>query len=323
MIHFVKQFVIAACILVVNLSAASDKPFQIERLNFPNAEIITENTIRVPFQIIDHLIVIKAKADGKEGNFIIDTGSETLVLNEVHFKNYNKRHYRTTSGVNGIIDKAYLKKLDNFFLERFSIDNISADIIDLSHIEKSKKTAIFGIIGYSVLKEYEIFIDFYLKQITLSKTDEQGNRIDKDLLLEKITDSIAFKQKKHTIIVEAFIADEKLNFGLDSGAEINHLSTAVSKKVLKNFKVSKRITMLGAGKESKEVLAGKLYQVKLTNTLYCGVMRTVLTHLNGMNEAYGTTLDGILGYEFLATRRMMINYKKKKLYFVNYPYLKN
>ena len=38
-----------------------------------------------------------------------------------------------------------------------------------------------------------------------------------------------------------------------------------------------------------------------------------------MNEAFGTNLDGILGYEFFAQKRTIINYQKEKLYFINYP----
>jgi len=30
-------------------------------------------------------------------------------------------------------------------------------------------------------------------------------------------------------------------------------------------------------------------------------------------------LDGILGYEFFAQKRTIINYKKEKLYFIDYP----
>jgi hypothetical protein len=38
-----------------------------------------------------------------------------------------------------------------------------------------------------------------------------------------------------------------------------------------------------------------------------------------MYEVFGTQLDGILGYEFFKYKRTIINYKKEKLYFINYP----
>jgi len=301
----------------------NSSPFKTKQINFPDAEYITENTIRIPFDLVDHLIVIKASVNSKKGNFIIDTGAETLVLNKVHFNDFYDHRTRSTSGVNSTVDKTILAKIDKLILNTFNIKNIDSDVTDLSHIEKKKKEEILGIIGFKVLKNYEIFIDFYLKQITLFKTTSSGNRMDKKIFLEEIADSVSFKLKKHTIVLNCFINNEKVNFGLDTGAEINQLSSQVSKKVKKNFRIIRRVKMLGAGKREKEVLAGKLYNVKLNDKIFCGVMRTILTNLAGMESAYGTKLDGILGYEFIAMKRVIINYKKEKLYFVNHPYVKN
>jgi len=300
---------------------ADNGPNTLNKLHFPSAEYIAENTVRIPFKLIDHLIVIEAEVLSRKGNFIIDTGSEKLILNNVHFKNTNSiPSYARHSGISSNVDNVKIKWLKKLLVRNFSIDNIKSDIIDLSHIEKNKKISLFGIIGYDILKDYEIFIDFYLKQITLSKTDNNGNKIDKLPYLEKITDTINFKQIKHTILLEAFVNKEKLKFGLDTGAEINLLDKSVSKKVFKNFMSPKHITIMGAGKKKIEVLAGKLHKVKLNDNVYCGVMRTIVTNLNTMKIAYGTNLDGVLGYEFIAMRRTIINYKKKQLYFVKLPF---
>ncbi len=313
--------------LILTLSGiiayGNSSSFKTQQIIFPDAEYITENTIRIPFSLADHLIVIKASVNGQKGNFIIDTGAESLILNKVHFNDFYDHRSRSTSGVSSTVDKTILAKIDKLTLNTFKIKNIDSDVIDLSHIEKRKKEEILGIIGFNILKNYEIFIDFYLKQITLFKTTLSGNRIDKEIFLEEIADSVSFKLKKHTIVLNCFVNNEKVNFGLDTGAEINQLSSQVSKKVKQNFRIVRRVKMLGAGKGEKQVLAGKLYNVKLNNRIYCGVMRTILTNLSGMESAYGTKLDGILGYEFIAMKRIIINYKKEKLYFVTHPYVKN
>ena len=91
--------------------------------------------------------------------------------------------------------------------------------------------------------------------------------------------------------------------------------------MLQQFKPIKRLLLSGAASDKKiEVLAGKLYRVKLSETVYFGPMYTVITNLNKMNEAFGTDLDGILGYAFFEQKRTIINYQKKKLYFINYPF---
>lgn len=290
-------------------------------IKFSKAEIINSNTTRIPFKLIDHLIVVEAELLNKKGNFIIDTGSETLILNKAHFPNvfqHNKKE-NETSGILSEIDTPFEKNLKEFALQDFKLFNTNSDIIDLSHIERSKKMNLLGIIGFSILKDYEVFIDFYLNQITLSKIDASGNKIDTKVYLEKIVDSVNFKLKNHTIILNATINKQNVKFGLDSGAEFNQINKNVNKKILKHFIPKRRLLLSGAGNKKIEVLAGKLYRVKLSETVYLGPMYTVLTNLSNMNEAFGTNLDGILGYEFFKRKRTIINYQKEKIYFIDFP----
>ncbi len=288
---------------------------------FTQAEVLNKYTTRIPFKLIDHLIVVEAEISNKKGNFIIDTGSETLILNKVHFSNlysYQKKD-RVSSGVMHSVEDTYEKHIKEFKLQNFKLENKKSDIIDLSHIEKSKKIKLLGVIGYSILKDYEIFVDMYLNQITLTKVDVFGIKLDKHVYLEKITDSLDFNLKNHTIVVNGTINNQKVRLGIDTAAEFNQINKSINKKVLKYFIPKKRLRLTGVGDKKIEVLAGKLHRIKLSETTYFGPMFTVLTNLNKMNEAFGTNLDGILGYEFFAQKRTIINYQKEKLYFINYP----
>lgn len=291
---------------------------------FPKAEIINKYTTRIPFKLVDHLIVVEAELLDKKGNFIIDTGSETLILNKVHFPSkyfYNKKETETT-GILQSIDNPIERHLKELSIEGFSIKNKKSDIINLSHIELSKKIKILGIIGYNVLKDYEVFIDLYLNQITLTKTGRKGKKLDNKVYAEKIIDSIDFRLKNHTIVLNGTINNQKLKFALDTGAEFNQINKRVNRKALKYFKPKKQLHLRGAGNKEIKVLAGKLHRVKLSETIYFGPMYTILTNLNKMNTAFGTQLDGVLGYEFFRQKRTIINYKKEKLYFIDFPIIK-
>ncbi len=288
---------------------------------FPKAEIVNEYTSRIPFKLIDHLIVVEAELLNKKGNFIIDTGSETLILNSGHFPNiyeHNKKD-KEASGVLQSIDNSYERKIKTLVLQSFRLENKKSHVINLSHIESSKKIKLLGVIGYNILKDYEVFVDMHLNQITLTKVDAFGNKLDQHVYLEKIIDSINFKLKRHTIILNGFINGQKVKFGLDTAAEFNQISRSINKKALKYFIPKRRLKLMGASDKKIEVLAGKLHRVKLSETVYFGPMFTVLTNLNNMNEAFGTNLDGVLGYEFFAQKRTIINYQKETLFFVDYP----
>ncbi|WP_323789626.1 hypothetical protein [Psychroserpens sp.] len=301
------------------LFSLNEETYQV--LSFPQAELLNSNTTRIPFKLVDHLIVIEAQLLDQKGNFIIDTGSESLILNKNHFKGQNSKlnPLKQTTGVIDVIDNPLEKQLREFIIEDLVIHNMHSDVIDLSHIELSKKMHLLGIIGYDILKDYEVFIDMYLNQITLTKVNAQGEKLDDSVYLEKIIDSIDFKLKKHTIVIEASISNQSLKFGLDTAAEYNQLNKKINKEALKQFFPKRRIQLIGASGKKIEVLAGKLYRVKLTETIYFGPMQTILTNLNQMNQAFGTNLDGVLGYEFFRQQRTIINYKKEKLYFVKNP----
>ena len=295
-----------------------------DRIVFPSAEKVNEHTTRIPFKIVDQLIIVKATVLDKTGNFIIDTGSETLILNKAHFKHshaiYDKKNQPT--GVHDVIDGYGERKLDEFKIQEFTLNNTISDVIDLSHIEGVKKINLLGIIGFNVLKEHEVFIDMHLNQITLSKLDSLGERLDKDIYLETIVDSIAFKLNKHAIIVDAIIEGNELKFALDSGSEFNQINKRISKKVLKYFYPDRRIQLSGASGRKIEVLSGKLYRLKLTNKTYFGPMKTILTNLSQLNEVFGSNIDGVLGFEFFKQKRPIINYKKKRLFFIDFPLIR-
>lgn len=288
---------------------------------FSNAEILNEYTTRIPFKLIDHLIVVQAEIFNKKGDFIIDTGSESMILNKVHFPNLyrHQTHKQNTSGVLNGVENNYQKQIKEFILQSFKLENKNSDVIDLSHIEKSKKIKLLGIIGYNILKDYEVFIDMHLNQITLAKVDSYGNKLDKNVYLEKIVDTIHFSLKRHTIVVNGTINNQSVKLGIDTAAEFNQINKRINKKALKYFIPKKRIQLSGIGNKKIEVLAGRLHRLKLSETIYFGPMSTVLCSLTKMNEAFGTELDGILGFEFFAQKRTIINYQKEKLYFINYP----
>lgn len=290
-------------------------------INFPEAEVLSENTVRIPFRMADHLILIQGRINGKQGSLILDTGSKHLIINKVHFNEHPTLLSKGTGySVNGRMDEIMAQRVQDFAFSTFKIPNTIADRIDLSHIEKSKKEKILGIIGHDVLYDFELYIDFYLNQITLFRTDRNGQRLDDHLFLDIPGAEIPFEVRGHSIIVKTSVNGTHLDMALDTGAEINFLDTGVSGEALKNFRSIKRIKLKGMGKKNTEMLAGKLYDLRLSAPYPVGVMRTILTDLDTMTEAYGTPVDGVLGFDFIAMKRLLINYKKKAITFVKFPH---
>lgn len=284
------------------------------QLAFPTATVTNANTIHIPFKLAGRLIAVEARIDTLAGAFIIDTGAERLLLNQNYFTGRARPNLSAAVGNTGNAGPVIDRKVDSLHWDNMFFLDIQAHVLDLSHIERKKNMRIIGIIGQDVFADFELFLDFQLQQIILTRLDKNGNRLDPDAMWEMPYDSLGFKLCGHLIILEAEVGGNTLKFNLDSGAELNLIDRRVKRKVLDQFEIVKRVNMVGAGQRSIEVLAGTLSDVRCGNQ-YSESMRTLLTNLTHMNGSLGVRMDGVLGFEFLSTRRTLINYKRKKLFF--------
>ena len=290
-------------------------------LSFLHSNVGNQNTARIPFQLLGRLITVQARINGIEGTFIFDTGASGLLLNKRYTSTLVKSIDKNAYSSLGSTPHLGQTSLDSFYLRQLVFNDILADIVDISSIEDKRKEKITGLIGYSIFKDFEVFIDYPFRQIILTRVDKKGRRLDPFGISELPADSMDFKLFKHAIVMEGKVNGETLKFTLDTGAEFNLLDSRVSNSVLHNFNIIRRITMIGIGDKEVEAMAGKLYG------LSCGpgptyTMRTLLARTDYIRHATNVRVDGVLGYEYLYLKRISINYKKKKIYFYDYDDLK-
>ncbi len=283
-------------------------------VTFPQGVSVTQNTIYIPFRMVGRLIAVEARVDTQQGFFFLDTGASDLLLNQNYFEGESTIASTNAFGVGGDIGQLSTRRVDTLFWDGLEIKDLEGHVVSLTHIEETKRTKVIGILGFKVFRDFEILIDYSIRQLIITRVDKKGNRLDRDAIFQVPIDSMDFKLIGHAIVMSAQVNGVKLKLGLDTGAELNLLDVGVKRKVLDNFEILRRTTMMGAGRKEIEVLAGVLYGVDLTVDQKIG-MRTLLTKMWKVNDAMGTKLDGILGYEFLFDKRALINYRKQKLYF--------
>jgi hypothetical protein len=267
----------------------------------------------IPFTLNGGLIIIQAKINDSIGNFVIDTGAEGLVLNSNHFKGVtddSRGHY----GVSGR-GKALTVSYNNaIIVEELDFRGVVADLVDLSSIELKKDIKILGLIGYNLLKDFEIMFNYRGRFISLSRVDGKGNVIDPMPFILDKNDSLSFTLGNFIPVIDVTVNGVNKKFGIDSGAEINLLDLKRSKDIMTQFNPIRTIRLSGSDGKESEVLAGRLYRVAVLENYRCATMATVLINMDHLNRIYKTNLDGILGFEFLAPWLISINYKKQKLY---------
>ena len=283
-------------------------------LSFPQSAVSDVNTIYIPFTLVGQLIMVEARVDTVTGFFMLDTGSEKLVLNKEYFSAGTNGRAVAAVGNTGMVSAVMEKSVDSLQIDQLVVRNLDAHLVDLHHIELKKNIRMMGILGYEVYKNFEVFIDFQNGVIVLTRVNRKGIRIDTLAPFEVPYDSLPFDLLHHLIVVEAKVNSVKLDMILDSGAELNLLDRKVNRKVLDKFTIIKRVNLIGVGKNEVEVLAGALNEVQCGNQ-YSEKMNTLLTSLDEINQSFDVNVQGVLGYEFLKKRRVMINYQKRKLYF--------
>jgi hypothetical protein len=284
------------------------------QLSFPQSSSPNINTVYIPFTLVGQLIMVEATADTTTGLFIVDTGSERLVLNRNHVARQSGQDRITSVGNTGMVSNAMAHHTDSLRIDPLVIRRLYAHVVDLGHIEVKKNVRLAGILGYDVFKDFELFIDYGNRMIVLFRLDDKGNRLDTAARRELPHDSLSFTQKRHLIVVEAKVNHVRTKMIVDTGAELNLIDRGVNRKVLEKFSIIKRVSLTGVGQQEIEVLAGVLKDVYCGNQ-FTASMNTLLTNLDEFREAFEVSADGVLGYEFLKSRRTLINYKKRMMYF--------
>ena len=315
------------CFIVVFLSqsfqAQGHHRHAIARLDIEIPDIIWVNayTARIPFQFIGRLPAVEVIVWGQKGKFLFDTGSADLILNSGHYLHRTADQPLASVGSTGSVKIMEYRRIDSLLVDEVLMKNIRASIIDLSHLEESKKSKILGILGFTVFKDFEVFIDYPYRQIILTRLNKQGNRYHRVGIPELPADSMRFRLHKHAIILNGSVRGIPLKLNLDTGAEVNLLNSNIDHTILESFRIIRRAVLLGVGQRKVEVLAGKL------DDLECGAgqtypMRTLLTSTDYIRDVVDARVDGVLGYEYLYTKRISINYKRKKIYFYKHAILK-
>lgn len=271
----------------------------------------------LPFSRAGNLILIKAKADTIEGNFILDTGAPNLVLNITYFRDYPVTNTSDESQTNiaGTASSVVKTQVKNFYLGTFNYKSLDADLIQLGHIENSKGVKILGLLGLQLFKECELIIDYqqsviYLKRISKNEAGSYKSDLLKDTSAYR-TVPIEFIDDK--IIARTQLAGKTLKFAIDCAAESNVLDSRLSNKVFENVEITRRVLLAGAGSKKIEALYGNVKNMKMGNE-DIGTLPVLITNLENTCFSANSCINGVLGFDFLSLHKIGFNFVTHKMY---------
>jgi len=271
----------------------------------------------IPFSRAGNLIIIRAKADTMEGNFILDTGAPGLVLNLTYFRDYPNTtgDADDQGGITGAAAKGEHTILPMLSIGPLKYHKVDADRINLGHIENTRGIKILGLLGMDLLKQFEMIIDYEKNQIYMHRTSKKDAADYKNDLLQDtsayITTPIEITENK--LITYVYMGGKKLSFVVDTGAETNVLDSRLPNKVLDNVSITSRVMLNGTGSKKVEALSGNANNMKI-GSQNINNLPVIITNLEKLCFSYDHCLDGMLGFDFLSKQKIGFNFVKRKMY---------
>lgn len=275
----------------------------------PRAFALNEPTftdaIRLPFERVGGMLILKASMDGVSGNYILDTGAPGLIINGTP---NDSDDLVEGMGIGGEVAIEAIT-VANFELGELTRKNLSAYRLDMGHLEQAANLSIAGLIGYEVLRDLELFIDIEEGVLLLfSAKNSPLTQLIGEPLLE-----MPFVLRNHLPVVKMKIGKRTLRMGFDTGAEVNLLNERLFEKLephREGFVYRHRVR--GLDQSISEVLSchmngATLEKHKLITQEY------YYTDLTAIRQMHQLSIDGLLGYPFLRQYRVSINYQSERI----------
>ena len=262
----------------------------------------------IPFKRVGNLIMIEAKVDDQTGYFVFDTGAPHLVLNSTYFRDYPQMELYASVGATGSSTESFKTRVDSLSIHHLKYNNLQADVTDLSEIENIRKVKVLGLLGTGLFKQLILTLNYEKQNILFT------NPKNAEYVAPSGQTMFRFKLRNNIMNLKGNVNGEMLNLVIDSGAELNAISSSLNSKVDALFAIDNRKRLSGVG-ESVEVFTGVFKELAIDDEKFIN-MKTLMIDLEPLSYAYRFRVDGILGYEWLSKKKnVTIHLPEKEIYF--------
>lgn len=256
------------------------------------------------FDLAGGMVIVEATINGQSGNFILDTGSPGIVLNAQRSNLSTTCH---AAGIGGELTVGMVE-LQNFEWGIIKKEKLLGYVLDVSRLEASCGRKIMGLIGFDVLKNYELFFDYRNRTVKVFNSGQVRSATNL-----KSVKSIPFVLIGHIPVVSAKIDGKRVQLGLDSGAEVNLLDNRFFEKVSSTALANVQKEFLSGLDNEKQEVSSATVNSTCIKGYNLPEMRYLFADLSPVNRQFESSLDGLLGYSFFKNQIISIDYKKRKI----------
>ena len=259
------------------------------------------------FELIRGIIVVQAEIEGKYENFILDTGSPMMILNE----NPSSPDAFQANTLQGEISGEW-KKIDQFAWAGVRKFDIKALTMDIRHLESVTERPIRGLIGYEFFGDFDLLLDFDNQILTLAPQGFADKLDDWNFQSE-----MSFVLEGHLPVIEMNIGEAKFRMGLDTGAGANLLDLSRKKEIVPELLAPvQNAEVVGVGSGFRNIVAADVLETTVNGVNYWN-MRYIFSDISNLQNLRENNVDGLLGYPFFKSGKFTINYGRKIISFWN------
>jgi predicted aspartyl protease len=290
---------------------AGEKKVQIQTLQSDTSSCI------LPFNRVGNLMIVKARVDTTEGNFILDTGAPHLVLNLTYFRDYPIETHQDgeQTSISGRGDYIYKTKVRELAFGNMYFHRLEADVSNLGNIENARGIKLLGLLGLDLFRRCEMIIDFEKNEIYLHRIGKKEASTYKHPMLHDTTQyrefPIEFSNNRMLTVTE--VAGKKLKLVIDCAAESNILDSRLPDRILEQITITRRVKLTGPGNGKADALYGSLAKMKMgaqqINNLPVVIINLEFTCFND-----DSCVNGVLGFDFLSQHKIAFNFVNRKMY---------
>jgi len=268
-------------------------------------------TLKTPsFEFAGIWPLVTATVEGVSGNYLIDNGVPTLVLNSRY--DHAQSMPAQAFSASGELQDIKTRLVSHFEFEDLRLGNQMALVMDLSHFEKETNTIIHGIIGASVLFSRDLLLNYSKKQVGALELDPPGLLESLARVLIGEYHTIPFQMANHLPVIPIRIGEKKLNMALYMGLAVNTINLAHKEYVQQSGLLSGAApaTIMGLS-TVKNVTAYSMLSsvVGMGGDVPLGSMKFAFDDIS----MPGANIDGMLGYEFFAQRVSIARFNRREL----------
>jgi len=274
------------------------------------------NTFKIPFKNSGHLILIKARLNGKERNFVFDTGAKTLVINKKYTDKATPgsgKKYKIR-GIHGRVANVSDQKIKKFQLGAIEKTDFIALVMKFSVMEKILGKPVYGLIGYDIFSDYDIFIDYENNSLTFIPEEEFMIFWNNNIVNQPFS-FVDMIMNHHIPVVQAKAGEKRIHLGIDTGAARTLLDKNATDVIHYEFQDFGSRDLVGVENESQKTTSGKIRKISIGTQEYNNI-EVLIKDLSHLNDNINESIDGLIGYDILGRQKTLISYKNKKIVFI-------